>query len=513
MGRKRPHCRANSVHSRPRSRRPAAERWAARLTISPPAALLGAQKPRVLTRPPFQNEDAGQEAIDLAESVGLHLDPWQQLIVRVALAEDERGLYAAREVGYLVARQNGKGGVLEAIALHGLFLVGDPLTLWTAHQFKTSSEAFLRMKGWIDGSDDLRRKVKRVVSAHGDEGFELTAGPRLRFIARSKSSGRGFSPQRIFFDEAQELPKVATEAMLPSMRAQRNRQAIYTGTVPGPEINNPEHWARLRDRGRAGAGRLAWLEWSPKGSDVPELAEKIDLDDERNWTAANPGVGFRDGLDVDSISADRESLDDDSFARECLSIWPTVPELDMDAAFGKGKWQACLANMEPEKPAAVGIAVSVDRLWSSIGAATAGAHIGSFKSPDGLPSRRAGTAWVVAEAKRLQDTHGCAVVVDSKGPAESLIDDLETAGVAVTTTTTDEYVGACAALFDAVQDAAVTHAGDELLSEAVGRAESRKVGDRWAWARRAGDISMLEAVTLAHWARSKPTREFWGAFG
>jgi hypothetical protein len=30
--------------------------------------------------------------------------------------------------------------------------------------------------------------------------------------------------------------------MLPSMRAQRNKQAIYTGTVPGPEINNPEHW-------------------------------------------------------------------------------------------------------------------------------------------------------------------------------------------------------------------------------------------------------------------------------
>jgi phage terminase large subunit-like protein len=94
--------------------------------------------------------------------------------------------------------------------------------------------------------------VKRINNSHGEEGIELHGGQRLRFLARSKSSGRGFSPQRIIFDEAQELPKVATEAMLPSMRAQRNRQAIYTGTVPGPEINNPDHWTRLRDRGRAG---------------------------------------------------------------------------------------------------------------------------------------------------------------------------------------------------------------------------------------------------------------------
>jgi phage terminase large subunit-like protein len=240
------------------------------------SALRGSQRPRVLTRPDFVSEDAGVEAIELAESVGLRLDPWQKTIVRVILAEDRRGLYAAREVGYLVSRQNGKGAALEAVALHGMFLVGDPLTLWTAHQFKTSSEAFLRMKGWIDGSDDLRRHVRRVVSAHGEEGFELHNGVRLRFLARSKSSGRGFSPQRIIFDEAQELAKVAAEAMLPSMRAQRNRQAIYTGTVPGPEINNPEHWRRVRDRGRAGGeGRLAWLEWTPKGSDDP--AAKIDL--------------------------------------------------------------------------------------------------------------------------------------------------------------------------------------------------------------------------------------------
>lgn len=473
------------------------------MTISQTVALRGSQKPRVLARPPFTTEAAGQEAIDLAESVGLHLDPWQRLIVRVCLAEDERGLYAAREVGYLVARQNGKGGALEAVALHGLFLVGDPLTLWTAHQFKTSSEAFLRMKGWIEGSADLSRRVKKVISAHGDEGIELVGGQRLRFLARSKSSGRGFSPQRIIFDEAQELPKVATEAMLPSMRAQRNRQAIYTGTVPGPEINNPEHWARLRDRGRAGTGRLAWLEWSPSGSDLPDTADVIDMDDEANWLASNPGIGYRDGLDLDSISADRDGLDDDSFGRECLSIWPTVPELDMNAAFGKDKWFECVGPVPDGLPipSSVGVTVSPDREWSAIAAAS------SAVVPHLQPVKRApGTGWLLAEAKRLQDTYNCAVVIDAKGPAANLIPDFEAAAIRVTQA---DYLVACAGLFDAVQERRVEHGSYEDLDASVGSAQKRLVGDRWVWARRAGDVLMLEAVTLAHFAASAPVPTIW----
>jgi hypothetical protein len=452
-----------------------------------------------LTRPPFVNETAGREAIRLAESVGLFLDPWQKLVVRVALAEDRRGLYAAREVGCLVSRQNGKGAILEAIALHGLFVVGDPLTLWTAHQFKTSSEAFLRVKGWIEGSKDLSRHVRSVSTAHGEEGFVLHSGARLRFLARSKSSGRGFSPQRIIFDEAQELAKVAIEAMLPSMRAQRNRQAIYTGTVPGPEINHPEHWRRLRDRGRIGAGdRLAWLEWAPKGSETPDSAAGIDLDSRRVWASANPGIGFRDGLNLESLSADREGLDDDSFARECLSIWPEQPSVDMDAAFGAGRWQSCaVETLEPPVPAAIGVAVSMDRAWSSIGAA------GGAKPHLGSVIRAPGTGWVALEAQRIQTEHGCDVILDDRGPAATLKDELDDLGVRYMATTTAEYLDACAQLFDLVQNKGVEHAGYDDLDAAVGSAVKRPVGERWAWSRKTGDVSMLEAVTLALWGASR----------
>jgi hypothetical protein len=466
---------------------------------SPRSVLRGSQRPRVLLRPPHVSEVAGREAVDLAESVGLHLDPWQKLAVRVALAEDSRGLYAAREVGCLVSRQNGKGAILEAIALHGMFVIGDPLTLWTAHMFKTSSEAFLRVKSWIDGSSDLSSHVRRVNTSHGEEGFELHSGARLRFLSRSKSSGRGFSPQRIIFDEAQELSKVAAEAMLPSMRAQRNRQAIYTGTVPGPEINHPEHWRRLRDRGRAGdASRLAWLEWTPEGSDDPDTAAGIDLDGRRAWAASNPGIGFRDGLNLESLSADREGLDDDSFGRECLSIWPALAEVDVDSAFGAGKWQDCAVECDPPIPAVVGVAVSLDRGWSSIGAVSGDRrpHLGSVL-------RAPGTAWVAAEARRIQDRYEIDVILDDHGPASTLKAEFDDLGVRYTATRTGEYLDACAQIFDLVQNKAVEHGNYDDLNAAVAAAGKRSIGERWAWSRKSGDTSMLEAVTLALWGASR----------
>lgn len=450
----------------------------------------GSQKPRVLTRPDFATEAAGDEAIELAASVGLILDPWQQLLTRLTLAERADGRYAADTVAALVARQNGKGGWLEAVALHGMFLVGDPLTLWTAHQTKTSFEGFLRIKGWIDGSDDLRRHVRRVNNSHGEEGIELRTGSRLRFLARSKSSGRGFSPQRVIFDEAQELSRLAAEAIVPSMRAQWNKQAIYTGTVPGPEINNPDQFRRLRDRGRAGgSSRLAWAEWSPKGSDDPKTAPSIDLDDRRHWLAANPAIGFR--VTEEALESDREAMESDGFAREALSIWPTTPDLDMDAAFGPGKWQDCQVEGSPPRPEALGLAVSIDQKWTSI-AAAGGRHVGSV-------IRREGKKWAPAELRRLQDEHGCDVVLDSRGPAADLTKQLDDLGVRYRTTTTAEYMDACARLFDDVQEKEIEHGGYDELDRAVGSAQKRNVSDRWAWARKTGDVSMLEAATLARW--------------
>ena len=156
---------------------------------SPPAVLLGSQEPTRLVLPPRVGS-AGAEAVELARSAGLILDPWQATTLDAALSEQPGGQWAAFEVGVVVPRQNGKGAILEARELAGLFLLGEELILHSAHEFKTGQEAFRRVLNLIENTPDLDRKVKRVRTSHGEEGIETTTGARLRFVARSSGSGQ-----------------------------------------------------------------------------------------------------------------------------------------------------------------------------------------------------------------------------------------------------------------------------------------------------------------------------------
>ena len=101
-------------------------------------------------RPRFRSAGRGsagkaREVLELAERVGLELAPWQASFVRDALAVDRAGRWVRREAGLVCPRQNGKGRVLEAIELGALFVLEEELTLHSAHEFKTATEAFRRV--------------------------------------------------------------------------------------------------------------------------------------------------------------------------------------------------------------------------------------------------------------------------------------------------------------------------------------------------------------------------------
>ena len=88
--------------------------------------VLGAQEPRVGVWPAYSTT-TGEEVVELCEMAGLSLDPWQQLVIRHGLGERDDGKWAAPDVGVVVARQNGKGGIIEARELAGLFLLDEPI--------------------------------------------------------------------------------------------------------------------------------------------------------------------------------------------------------------------------------------------------------------------------------------------------------------------------------------------------------------------------------------------------
>jgi len=197
--------------------------------LDAPPDLHGSQTPRFQSVPAYE-ATTGAEAIELAALAGLNLDPWQQLVLTEALGERADGKWAAFEVGVVVPRQNGKGGILEARELAGLFLLGERFIVHSAHQFDTSLEAFMRLLHLIEGTPELEKNVKKVSRSHGEEGIELKTGQRIRFRTRTSNGGRGFTGDCLILDEAMSLPVTAHGALLPTLSARPNPQVWYLGS-------------------------------------------------------------------------------------------------------------------------------------------------------------------------------------------------------------------------------------------------------------------------------------------
>lgn len=440
---------------------------------------------------------AGPEAVGLAAECGLILDPWQQDVVNVSLGERADGMLAATTVGLVCSRQNGKNGALEAIELHDLVLAGAWL-IHTAHLFPTAREAFNRLVGLVESHRGVKaRLTKKLASPMSGYELHFKGGGRIRFIARSRTSGRGLTGDKLFLDESQDLNDEALGALVPTISARPGSQTIYTGSAPG--LSSPVA-QRLRSKGR----RLAEaIERGEKPSD-PDMAffefsadpATVDFDDPRVWAAANPAFGQR--ITESAVRAERGSMSEEMFARERLSI---SPEFDEAADVALPGWDECVdTSSAPCGSVAVAVDVTPDRAWTSI--AVAGRREDGVDHVE-LVDHMGGTGRAVERLVELFERWSpVAVALDPAGPAGSLLAELERAGVPVMSVSAREHASACGAIHDAVAQKSLAHLDDSVLNAAVRGARRRSLGDAWAWDRKRSDvdISPLVAVTLARFA-------------
>jgi len=444
---------------------------------------------------------AGVEAVELAALAGLELDPWQQLVLEGALGERSNGRWSAFEVGLIVPRQNGKGSILEARELAGLFLLGERLIIHSAHQFDTSLEAFRRLLSLIEGTPDFDRRVKRVSRAHGEEGIELRGGQRIRFRTRTKGGGRGFTSDCLILDEAMILPESAHGALLPTLSARPNPQVWYTASAVDQYIHEDGVvLARVRERGLAGDDpALAYYEWSAEASLPAEVTEDL-AGDEDAWAEANPGLGIR--ISTEHIARELRSMDPRTFAVERLNVgdWPN-PDGD-DAVIDPKRWKflADPASTITGRPC-FAFDVTPDRAWGAI--SVAGARPDKWAHLE-LVEHERGTGWLVDRVAGLIVAHNAiGVVVDGRSAAVSLVPALEDLGVKVTIASAKDHAQAFGMLMDAIEQGTVRHRESPELNSAVRGAAKRKLGDEGAhtWSRKssATDICPLVSSNLALW--------------
>ena len=461
-------------------------------------------RPRVRSVPDY-SFSSGVEAIELAESVGLVPDQHQRDAVMDILAENDAGKWSTFESCVVEPRQNGKGGILEIVDLADLFLFSsaqrDFLSIHTAHEFKTAQEAFRRVLFWVENTDWLRKKVARVRTSHGEEGLELLSGARLRFLARSGGSGRGFSADRLVYDEAYDLPEQTVAASLPIMSARPNPSVIYTSSAPLADAKGAM-LRRVMRRGRREADtpdgerppmdpNLAYIEYSAD--------PKADLDDPDVWASANPGVAAG-RLSLEFIAKERAAMSEVSFARERLGILDessgaTVIPMDLWDDLGD-------EQSTPLDPVSFAVDVAPDQSFSTI--AIAGERADGLVHLE-IVERRRGTGWVADRLKDLQEKWSPAsIVLDPIGQSAALLPALDEAGVAYDLFATKDVTAACAYWFSLVTERRVRHMPQSGLRSALEVARKRKVReDGWAWHRRdSTDITPLVAVTNAAYAHA-----------
>lgn len=477
------------------------------LTNSPMFELVGSQLPRLHRLPPRVGS-RGDEALDLWYLAGKRSDPWQELSLDSIFSVDALDRWVCTEHGELVARQNGKGDILAPVEMAHLYLWpkpdGEPKTIvHTAHQFKTAREAFLRLRRVITSSGVLMGEVTRISTAHGEEGFELANGNRLLYLARSANSGVGFTIDVLIVDEAQQMSQAALDALLPTMSAVDNTQIIFTGTVPD-ELNDSEVWEGVRDRGRTGSDpRTGWMEFSPEGSEDPDIADKIVITDERNWIASNPGLGYRPGLTRETIEDEISRLSADSVRRLRLNIWPTrrpeeaakLSELDMDVWKRHADKNAGVAGEGVVLSLALGRAGGFGTIGKAVRVDID--HI-AVEHHD----TQRGTRWIADSLKALKDELGNALLVLDPKNAAPVLSSLETAGVKYLAMNLDEIAAAHALFLEHVNAGLVPHRPQDEVTKSLELATTRplgRAGVTWEQSDPSKPITQAQAVTWAFW--------------
>ena len=478
------------------------------------AVLLGTQKPQIQHLPAdVHSLAAAEDSVELAEAYGPPLDEAQKITLRAWMGTRSDGTWSASTACHAVARQNGKGDELQVRELFGLTQLGETI-IHTAHEVPTAVNAFLRMVNTFEAYDDLRRLVRNVRYANGEQGVILRSGAEIKYRARTGGAGRGFDDiALVVYDEAQHLKAEHLAASSPTTAVNPNSQKLLTGS---PGLAFSEVWWSLRlDALRKKGGRFAYVEHTAERCSIDEhgrfVSVKPDPTDRHAWAAANPAFGVR--IAEEFFESQLRLLGPELFAREHLGVWDPLPEMLVQAGakIPADRWAESYTEAAPQPvPGEVAMAydVEVDGSFAAVSVATGSLSDGCVECIEHRP----GVGWLPTRMVELVRTwKPPKVLVDGgSGAAMAVLGDireaLERANLSadvVEVMSSAQYRAACGSFVQAVIDGKVQHpvVPNDRLHGAGLVARERVIGEAFVFDRRT-NTEPIVALTSAAMARS-----------
>ena len=460
----------------------------------------GKQTPTICIRLPY-SESLGTEAVDLYNQSNRTAQDWQALMLEDIMAVNDDGLWIHMKAGWSIPRRNGKSEILIMRAIWGL--THGERVLYTAHRSTTSTSAWTKvckLLGSIGFEEEKdykpyrTRGLEQIIWQKDGEGY-------INFRTRTATGGLGEGYDLLIIDEAQEYTGDQESALKYVVTDSKNPQTLMCGTPP-TAVSSGTVFMDYRKKTLAGKIEDSfWAEWS-----VPNLT---DAHDPELWYLTNPSLGtilsertIRNELGDDQV--------DDNIQR--LGLWLRYSQ---QSAISKQDWNDSALTNKPALPAKprVFFAVKYGKTGNvSLAAALKLDDDKVFVEAIDCRPIRDGNAWMMPF---LKNPHAEAVVIDGAGNQTVLASEMKDAGVkckAVLPKVAD--VAAAHALFEQqLFGGGIRHMNQPALAQAATNCEHRAIGSGGGFGYTSvlegADISLLEAVSFAHWlcSTAKPRKQ------
>jgi phage terminase large subunit-like protein len=437
-------------------------------------------------------ESVGTEAIELYNKSGRTAQEWQERMTEDIMATGTDGLWLHIMFGWSIPRRNGKSELLIMRCIWDI--THGRRTLYTAHRESTSAMAWekvvrlLSKAGFVEDTDF---KSYKSAGRRSIEWLRDDTEAVVNFRTRTSTGGLGEGYDTLIIDEAQEYTADQETALKYVVTDSKNPQTLMCGTPP-TAVSSGDVFLNYRKDVLTGKKEEAgWAEWS-----VPNLT---DAHDPELWYETNPSLGtilternIRGELGRDQV--------DDNIQR--LGLWLRYSQ---KSAISREEWERGKLTDRPklgERPRLF-FAVKFGKT-GNVSLAVAVRLDGGKVFVEAVDCRpiRDGNAWIV---NFLRNPHAETVAIDGAGNQTVLATDLKDARAKVKPLLPKvQDITAANALFEQQLFAGnIVHMGQPALRQAAENSEHRAIGSGGGFGYTSilegADISLLDAVSLAHW--------------
>lgn len=417
---------------------------------------------------------------------------WQELLCYDIMATNSDGLWTHMKYGWSIPRRNGKSEVLIIRAMYGVS--HGERVLYTAHRTTTSHNAWekiierLAKAGFIEGEDFKTTKQM------GLERIEWLSGEGIiNFRTRSSKGGLGEGYDLLIIDEAQEYTDDQESALKYVVTDSANPQTLMCGTPP-TAVSSGTVFQNYRANVLCGSAEdCGWAEWGVKtlsNAHDPEL-----------WYQTNPSLGtiLTERKIRSELGKDPDSVDDNI---QRLGLWLRY---NQKSAISKEEWQAVQTESLPKIKKELFFGVKYAKASGNVSLAVAVKTADDkifVEAVDCRPTRE-GNAWIMPF---LRNPHAREIVIDGANGQTILEAEMKEAGIKhkPILPKVSEVVEANALFEKNFFAGIITHADQPALEQIVSNCEHRAIGNGGGFGYNSilegADVSLLEAITLAHWA-------------